>query len=347
MTGNYEGFKGEILSDLDSLIELAESNGKATQASEDAVVLSQKDDMIDQLNGDLASLQKEFDDYKESHPDTPPPPPPPTDGPTPLIGMSSPANVWDARAAAVQATGGRLQARRIFGNSLTDVPSTVGDAIRDGMAPVLSFKPGSYTWGQIASGAADADLRATGAKLKALGGLMFVTIHHEPSKQSLGPTKGEGGTAAEFAAMQSHACDVLKAAAPNIRYGVIANGWWWTAGKARFTDAQIEVWLPKALRQKLDFIAADDYSPDGGESGLVKTRNRVAWANRVGGVKATGIGETNAFVAKDLTDIFAYAKTEPMFAGGFACVWNSTGDSYLPLDQTGLLDDFQAILKNW
>ena len=62
---------------------------------------------------------------------------------------------------------------------------------------------------------------------------------------------------------------------------------------------------------------------------------------------STGLGETNGWTPDDLNDMFGYAKTEVQFKNGFALLWNSTGAEWMPVHETGLLDDFQAILKNW
>lgn len=263
----------------------------------------------------------------------------------PLIGMSAPADLYDQRREQVEATGGRLQAERIFSQGMAVPIDRIRAAIEDGRHPIVSFKPGD--WGNVVAGQSDATLRSIANSLKAAGGDVTVVFHHEPDQQSTPADQGEGGTAAEFAAMQHRIIDVMKPVASNLKFAVIMNGWWWTARQARLTDAQIEVWLPRNLRDRLDVIGADDYSPNGGEPAVIKTQNRVAWAKRVGGVKALGVGETNAFTAKDLTDEFNLVKSEPLFRNGWACVWNSTGGSYLPLTETGLLDDFQAILKAW
>lgn len=265
-----------------------------------------------------------------------------------LVGMSTPANKWAAEKAKVEAGGGKLQARRIFLRSLTDSLSLVQQALSEGQKPVVSFKVGN-DWGGVASGKYDSQLKALSDNLAKLSKPIAVCLHHEPDTQSTPVDVGEGGSAQEFAGMYRRATPILKQAA-NVEVWPIMNGWWWTNAKAAFTDAQIAVWLPPDVRGLIDGVAADDYSPDGGEPGVVKTMNRVAWAKRMGDVKSLGIGETNAFVAKDLQDSFALASSEPLFRGGFALVWNSDsteGMAMKPLSETGLMDEFQAIVRNW
>lgn len=259
--------------------------------------------------------------------------------------MSTPDDLWAQRKAEVEATGGHLEARRIFYGDMSTNVGDVAEAKAEGLYPVVSYKPGD--WGNMAAGQSDATLRTLATNLNGLNIPLSVVFHHEPDQQSDPTNVGEGGTAAEFAAMQSHIIDVMKPLCAKCDFAVIMNGWWWTNQARRLTDAEINVWLPASLRQKLDIVAADFYSPESGEEAAVKFRNEAAWARRVGSVKAIGIGETNAFNPPQLNNIFAAAKAEPLLNNGWALVWNSTGDTYRPLTETGLLDDFQNILLHW
>lgn len=272
----------------------------------------------------------------------------PTGAALPLLGMSAPADLWDTRKAQVEATGGRLQARRIFFKSLTVNPTTMIRAARaEGLLPVVSYKLGSYSWGQVASGAADADLVTLANRIRSASPLPVVVIlHHEPDAQSTPPDQGEGGTSAEFAGMYRRAVPILKAAG-NVAVWTCMNGWWWTNQPRKLTDAQINVWLPPDVRGMLDGISADFYTDQGEtETSVMKARNMVAWAKRVG-VKVLGGGEVNGFRPTDLSYLTDYVQTEPLYRGGWALVWNSTHPTYKPLDETGLLDDFQEILRTW
>lgn len=267
----------------------------------------------------------------------------------PLLGMSAPAELWDTRKAQVEATGGRLQARRIFFKSLTVNPTTMIRAARaEGLLPVVSFKLGSHSWGQVAAGAADAELTTLAGRCRAASPERVVVIlHHEPDQQSTPPDVGEGGTAADFAAMYRRAVPILKAAG-NVAVWTCMNGWWWTNQARKLTDAQINVWLPPDVRGMLDGISADFYTDQGEtETSVMKARNMAAWARRVGGVKVLGVGEFNGFRPTDLTDLTDFVQTDPLYRGGWALVWNSTRTTYKPLDETGLLDDFQEILRTW
>lgn len=329
--------------------EVAEAIADANQVNEDYITykadagatIQNLTTERDLLQGRVDDLTQQLADCQAQNNPPPPPPPPLTE---PLLGLSSDQSAWATDKALSEATGGHIQARRLFFQTVTD-PLTI--VANEPTYPVISFKPAPYSWAQIASGAADSDIKKIAANLKAMDKPLFMTIHHEPGKVALGPTKGESGTAAEFAAMQSHVCDLIKAGAPKVAYGVIMNGWMWGNLNSHFTDAQMEVWLPKALRAKLDVIGADDYTEQGGETGIVKTKNRVAWAKRVGSVKALGIGETNGYKASDLTDVFSFAKTEPLFAGSWACLWNGTTGTHVPIQQTGLVATWQSIVRSW
>lgn len=265
--------------------------------------------------------------------------------PLPLLGMSAPANLWAQRKAQVEATGGRLQARRIFRTSLTQSLSLVDDAIDEGLVPVVSLKVNN-DWAGVARGDYDAQLDALAEALAAKpADRIAVCLHHEPDKQSDPPDRGEGGFAWDFAGMYRRAIARLGQAS-NVEVAAIMNGWWWTNRQAALTDAEIDVWLPADVRSQI-IIAADDYSPQGGEPSVVKTQNRVDWAYRMGDVQRLGVGEFNGYEPSDLTDLCDLVRTEPLFRGGWALVWNSDGADYDPLDQTGLLDDFQEILRTW
>lgn len=294
---------------------------------------------ITALQAEVATLTAALAECEDPEP-PPPPPPTLTHG---LIGLSAPDSLVKQRMAAAESLGGKVEAERIFSSSMT-VPNTrIRDAIAAGRHPIVSFKPG--TWASVANGNSDSTLRNLATALQGFGAPLTVVFHHEPDEQSTPVDQGEGGSASDFARMQSRIVDVMRPLAPSVKFAVIMNGWWWTDQARRLTDAQIEVWLPRSLRDKLDVIAADDYSPQTGEPAVIKIRNRVAWAKRVGGVKGTGVGETNAFTATNLRDTFAYCKSEPLIK--WACVWDSTGDAYKPLSETGLADDFAEIVRDW
>lgn len=325
--------------DLGAVLSAATEYGDARAAEVAAEANARLEEVRAECAATVARIQAEFDDYRASHPDTP------TTSPAPLIGMSAPANLWASRKAAVEQGGGKLQARRVFLQGLTSSLALVEAAHAEGLLPIVSFKPGP--WGDVAAGKSDAALKALSQRLAALGKPVVVTLHHEPDTKSTPPDVGEGGTASEFAAMYARAIPLLKAA-PNVQVWVIMNGWWWDGSRGALTDDQIAAWLPPAVRSLLDGVASDDYSPAGGGNPAVnKTRNRAEWAKRMGDVKALGIGETNAYTAAELADVFAFVKSEPLFRGGWALVWNSTGTDYQPLDATGLLDDFRVILRDW
>lgn len=283
---------------------------------------------------------------------------PPASGLPPLIGSSSRVEDWAARKAMLEATGGRLEARRVFNpGGLTDA-GLVGKlqaCVDEGLVPVVSFTTGSFTWAQIAAGSADAAITTAANRIKQVmaGRPIFVTVHHEPDQQNDAKTVGEGGDGADFGRMLARAADRIRAIYPQAKVGPILNGWWFSAQARGFTDAQIDYWIPAAVRARFDFIAADHYAAlDESESSASRIRRQVAWMDRVGFVGPMGIGETNGWTPADLTGAFGFAKTSERFRGGFVLLWNSTVPNATPTDwkpvhETGLLDDFQAILRAW
>lgn len=283
----------------------------------------------------IARLQAIID----GEPDDPPPPPPPPVT-TALIGLSS--DSFDPQQKLVEATGGKLQAARRFddGKGVAGLKVTCPPAAAKGLVLITSCKPGD--WGSAASGAKDAEWKAQAAFLASLKVTVWGTQNHEPGKKSLGdPLVGEGGTAAEFAAMQSRCCDIYHAAGLN--YCVIMNGWQFDTGRAgALTDAQWDVWLPPSLRTKLDVIAADHYEiKAGGEDPTAQFLKHVARCKAWG--KPWGIGEFNAYDAPMIANIGKAAKDNAA-TGAFACLWATRDYTFTSGPR---LAAAQAIVKGW
>jgi hypothetical protein len=227
-----------------------------------------------------------------------------------LLGMSSPNSLWDQRVSEV---GSGLQARRLFFTGFDASISMAQQACDAGLYPILSFKTGSYSWAQVAAGNADAALKALNVRLAALTCDVFVAVHHEPAQD---------GLAADWAAMQVHALPILGAGA-DVKVGVIGNGWWWSGTNQGYTDAEIATYITPAVIAVSDVIAGDTYqSTTTSEESAPKIKNMGAWARRVGGVKALGVGEFNGPTAIGITNAVAALKADPMFAWG--CMWNAT-----------------------
>jgi hypothetical protein len=225
------------------------------------------------------------------------------------LGMSAPAASWAQR---VKEVGPGLKARRIFLTSFTAGLSLPTKACNDGMYPVISMKPGSYSWSQVAAGQADSQLRAMATKLAALPCDVFVAVSHEPYGD---------GTPADWAKMQAHVLPIL-GPDPGVKVGVIANGWFWSSTKKGLSDAEIAQYIPRSVIAVSDVIASDTYqSAATGETAGVKMKNMGTWARRVGGVKALGVGEFNAPTASGITDATNALAADPLFAWG--CLWNA------------------------
>jgi hypothetical protein len=261
-----------------------------------------------------------------------PPTPPAAEASKTLLGMSAPDNLWAQRVSEV---GPGLQARRLFFTSFTASIDKAQTACNDGMYPVMSFKTGGYSWAQVAAGNADADLRALNVRLTALSCDVFVAVHHEPDGD---------GAAADWAAMQVHALPILGVGA-DVKVGVIGNGWWWSAANQGYTDAEIATFITPAVIAVSDVIGADTYQMTAsGEEAAPKILRMSAWARRVGGVKALGIGEFNAPSAAAITNATNAIAADPLFAWG--CVWNADLKTVTVLSGDRLTA-FQQALANW
>jgi hypothetical protein len=251
--------------------------------------------------------------------------------------MSAPQQFWSQRVSEV---GAGLQARRLFFNGFTASLGLASAACADGTYPVMSFKTSSYTWAQVAAGNADADLRALHSRLAALPCHVFVAIHHEP--------EGDG-SAADWSAMAVHALPILGGpSGGNIKVGVIGNGWWWSAEARGYTDAQIAAWITPGVRKVSDVIAGDTYQGDAAGEGVATKITRMgAWARRVGGVKALGLGEFNTQTAQGLTSATTALGHDQLFAWG--CLWNAngTGSANATVLTGDRLTAFRSALAHW
>lgn len=228
------------------------------------------------------------------------------------IGMSAPASEWTTRLAET----GPVYARRIF-DELASFDSAVALAKKElaaGRMPILSFKVPNNDWSGVANGAYDAQLHRLADALDALNGRVFVTLHHEPVGN---------GTPSAYAAMQRHALPILGAPS-NVLAGVIVNGFWWSAQRQGYTDAEIAQWLPADVLAASEVVAADTYqggtTADPGEDAGVKIRRMSAWATRVG-VTRLGIGEYNGLNAGAITAAGDAVLADARFV--FAACFNS------------------------
>ena len=80
------------------------------------------------------------------------------------------------------------------------------------------------------------------------------------------------------------------------------------------------------------------------EEAAPKIKRMGAWARRVGGVKALGIGEFNAATAAAITNATNALAADPLFAWG--CLWNADLNTVHILSGDRLVA-FKAALANW
>ena len=123
--------------------------------------------------------------------------------------------------------------------------------------------------------------------------------------------------------MQVHALPILGGPiGGKVKVGVIGNGWWWSATKKGYSDAQIAAYITPGVKAVSDVIASDTYQMTAtSEEAAPKIIRMGAWARRVGGVKALGIGEFNAATASAITNAVKALAADPLYAWG--CLWNA------------------------
>lgn len=254
-------------------------------------------------------------------------------GPTKIIGMSAPNEMWDRRLTEVGASG--VTARRIFADLTstgTDQLRLVSEVVADGMMPVISYKvPDAAT---AARGGYNAWARTAAEKLAALNAPVTVTFWHEPHGDM---------TPAQFIAGNRQILPAFKRG--KIHVGPLLNGWLLdnqVSAFASYTSADLfALW---------DFIGIDTYqsgtsSNPGARLPGSRIPKLVTWLRSINqGSEPIGVGEYNGHTAEAIRhagDVFLSTPTL-----WFACMWNSTGSSLgVPLSGARL-DAFRATKRD-
>jgi hypothetical protein len=231
---------------------------------------------------------------------------------TPLIGMSSPASVWDQR---VKEVGPGLAARRIFadlGSGATSQIRLVEQAHAAGMLPVISYKVGGDVDGAV-SGRFNAVAEQAAARLVSYDRPTAVTFWHEPHGDM---------TPAQFVAASKQLLPIFKRG--KLRVGPFLNGWLLDNQKAAFAS-----YCPDELFAIWDWMGIDTY-----ESGTLEAPGDRKPAERISAVAKylkscghgkmpIGVGEYNGYSAKSIANAGEALLSTPNV--WFGCVWNSTG----------------------
>ena len=229
----------------------------------------------------------------------------------PLIGMSSPAGVWDAR---VEAVGPGLTARRIFAD-LASGPSSqiklVEQAHAAGMLPVISYKVGGDVAGAV-SGKYDAVAEQAAATLASYRLPTAVSFWHEPHGDM---------SPAEYVAATKQLLPIFRRG--RVRVGPILNGWLLDNQEATFGS-----YCPDDLFAIWDWVGIDTY-----ESGTMAVPGTRKPAERIAALSTylkargfdhpIGVGEYNGYSAESIADAGEALLSTPNV--WFGCLWNSTG----------------------
>lgn len=267
------------------------------------------EEAIAPLNARIAELEEELAECQ----DTDPPDPPDPGERLIIIGMSSPADLWDERLEEVGPEG--ITARRIFAqlnSSGSDQMDLVADAVEAGQAVVFSFKVPSVA--NAIKGQYDEWVRSMCTKLDEFGEVSTVTFWHEPYGDMSGADHVKVWER-YLPIIQDH--EFLKA-------GPILNGWLLDRKVPDFTS-----YTNAALREAWDFIGIDTYEEGdiSTEPGDILPGDRVPklekWLQDNGiGDKPVVYGEYNGYSANSITKAGeAFLASPNTWA---ALMWNST-----------------------
>lgn len=187
--------------------------------------------------------------------------------------------------------------------------------INTGHTLVLTAKSGSWTWAQVGSGSADADLTARANELKTMGQPIFVGFHPEPDVAIAAGTAP--GTAADYVAAFQRLVTVFRnVGATNVVFV-------WIAGGAGATKATWTSCYPGDAY--VDWVASDPYGSKSTSGGAI---------SQVSAVNATFLGWVTTEKAGD--------RTLPMMLGAWATTEDSSGGSGKQAFMTNALSYFKA-----
>jgi len=229
---------------------------------------------------------------------------------TTLIGMSSPASLWDQR---VREVGPGLGARRIFADLASGPTSQlrlVEQAHAAGMLPVISYKVGGDVNGAV-SGKFNAVAAQAAARLAAYGKPTAVTFWHEPHGNL---------TPAQYVAASKQILPQFKR--DQLRVGPILNGWLLDRQLSTFAS-----YAPDEMFSLWDWFGIDTYqpgtisSPNTSVMPVDRLTKLVDWlADQGHAAMPVGVGEYNGFSAAAIQGMGEGLLSIPNV--WFGCVWN-------------------------
>lgn len=232
---------------------------------------------------------------------------------TPLIGMSAPNDLW---AAKVEQVGPGLTARRIYADLARGPESqlrTIEQAHRDGMLPVVSYKPGNDIAGAVRGDWNDV-ARQAAARLASFDKPTAVAFWHEPYTDM---------TPEQFVRANRQILPHFKRG--KIKVGPILNGF--------LLDRQEHVmdqFAPDGMLRLWDWFGIDTY-----QGGTVDDPGPMAPGDRIVALRKylrrrghrkmpIGVGEYNGHTAQTVAQAGeALLSTNRVW---FGCIWNSTDE---------------------
>lgn len=251
-----------------------------------------------------------------------------------VIGMSSPASLWDQRLAEVGAQG--IKSRRIYADLSSagiSQRTLIEDAIAAGMTPVVSFKFGTGTIANAGAGAYNAWVTTAATQLQGYGVPILVACWHEPFDDMTG---------SQWLAIQRQVLPILNAKS-NLSTYCILHGW--------LLDNRVADWnsyMAPDVFAALDYFGCDSYqsgtnTSPGSNDLTTRMPDLLNWLAAQGdAAKPVIIGEWSAYTAASLTSVGNTILSTPNVR--YALLFNSQqggkGEPLVP--GTARMSSFQA-----
>lgn len=207
-------------------------------------------------------------------------------------------------------TGRPIGVRSTFwqwGQRLTQLATTCRTDLAAGRLPWVRLKP--PPWAAVAAGQHDADMAGLLRALDALGGPVWLTVHHEPEGGAGRNEPDDPAGPDGYSRMLARILDVRDQVRPaNVEIVPIFMAYTWAAASGRDVDA----WLPRTVTDRLRLLGVDYY--EGKESAATLVTPYWLRVREWAGARRldVAIGEwgnrgTNSVAAAEMAEFYEHA----------------------------------------